>query len=49
MSITICMTDIEVFFSLLNSLKCFELSKCLKVMHQENEHNSSLYMVSFMV
>ena len=39
MSITIRMTEIEVFCSLLNPLKCFDFSKCLKVMHQHNEHN----------
>ena len=49
MSITICMTEMEVFCSLLNPLKCFDLSKCLKVMHQQNEHICSLYLVSFMV
>ena len=49
MSITICMTEIEVFCSLLNPLKCFDLSKCLKVMHQQNEHICSFYLVSFMV
>ena len=49
MSITICMTEIEVFCSLLNPLKCFDLSKSLKVMHQQNEHICSLYLVSFMV
>ena len=49
MSITICMTEIEVVCSLLNPLKCFDLSKCLKVMHQQNEHICSLYLVFFMV
>ena len=49
MSITICMMEIEVFCSLLNPLKCFDLSKCLKVMHPQKEHICSLYLVSFMV